>query len=116
MSNYDWVDSSFDLNGNPSCVICDLDGTLSIFRNKDGAFIRDPFDCSSCGNDMINNPLNIILCALQASGKKIVFITGRDVKYEDETHKFLEKTCLRLDYELWMRKSGDKRDDCIVFE
>lgn len=78
MTGYNWTDSTMLLNAKRMCVICDLDGTLAIFRNADGTFIRDPFDCSECENDLINVPLAMMLQIMKNADYKIVFITGRD--------------------------------------
>jgi len=87
----------------PSAVIVDLDGTLCIFGNN-----RSPYDASTCENDTLNVPV-----ANMIRGKTILFTSGREDKYREQTLKFLEKHEIVFK-ELFMRKSGDMRKDAII--
>ena len=91
-------------------IICDLDGTLALFGNKN-PYSRDFI------NDEINKPLKVVLQYL-FDGYKIIFFSGRSEDYRKETVKWLcrELGWLKADIEpnLFMRQTGDKRKDVIV--
>jgi predicted kinase len=92
----------------PKAIICDLDGTLALLNG------RDPYDASSCENVGINIPVKEILDSFKES-RKIIFVSGREDKFLDQTLKFLDKAEFRQPL-IYMRKSGDFRDDRIVKE
>lgn len=109
----------------PDAVVCDLDGTLSLFNaiNKDGSInfehtnthARSPYDASKCDEDTLNEQVAIVLESLHTSGQKIIFCSGREDMYRPQTEKFLQKH-FNMDYKLYMRKSGDMRKDTIIKE
>ena len=88
----------------PDAIICDLDGTLALIGD------RSPYDGASCEKDLVNEPVRSIL---QASGKAIIFVSGREDKSKPQTLAWLEKHGICFDA-LHMRKSGDMRKDSIV--
>lgn len=107
-------------------IICDLDGTLAIIGD------RSPYDASRCHEvDTINGPILETILALYNRGYKLVFCSGREDRYEEQTRKFIDKyltknVCrqeeLHIDYEdkeiipyeLFMRKAGDQRRDSLI--
>lgn len=107
----------------PWAVMCDLDGTLSLFNviNKDGSHsiryegthVRNPYDASNCDEDSINKQVAAVIEALYKAGYKIIFCSGREDIYREKTVKFIEKH-LGVKYELFMRQTGDQRKDSIV--
>jgi hypothetical protein len=97
------------------CIICDLDGTLSLFdREKKNPYNRD-FENDECSKPVkwmleqynITHPENVIF-----------FLSGRDEKYRDQTLLFLQKyfNHPEFSYALIMRKEKDNRKDVIVKE
>ncbi len=111
----------------PEAIICDLDGTLAIIHN------RSPYDASRCEEDLINKPVADILLGAYEKGKKIIFVSGREDKYREQTEKFIknhlvtitnpvhanvigdqEQRWTPIEYELFMRKTNDGRKDYIV--
>jgi len=104
----------------PSCIICDLDGTLSLFK---GDWIpkenqRSPYDWMRCANDLGNEPIKWLLHVAfvgehQYSDLKIILLSGREDSAKAETIKFLKNNFVHYN-ELHMRKAGDSRDDRIV--
>ena len=109
-----WID------GLPEAVLCDLDGTLALMNG------RSPYDASTCDQDLPNHPVIKTLVAHHKEGRKIIFCSGREDKYKAPTIKFIE-TYLKIidtdlneiwdiDYELYMRKTGDMRKDAIIKE
>lgn len=112
------VDSS-----KPFAVICDLDGTLSLFnaRRPDGsvdvrhpdAHTRDPYNAFKCDEDTLNEPVATVIEAMHKEGYRIVFCSGREDCYKPQTERFIQKH-LSVPYELFMRKSGDQRKDSII--
>lgn len=109
----------------PDAVVCDLDGTLSLFNalNKDGSVnfeytnthTRSPYDAAKCDEDSLNEQVAIVLEALHTSGHKIIFCSGREDVYRPQTEKFLKKH-LNMNYKLYMRKTGDIRKDTVIKE
>lgn len=92
-------------------IISDLDGTLALFVGK-----RSPYDAAKCADDDLNEPVAETIKLYAAAGHKIIFCSGREDKYRDQTIQFIEKHLPGLEYELFMRKSGDMRKDSIVKE
>ena len=93
----------------PRAIICDLDGTLAKMHH------RNPFDASKCDEDEVNEPVRNIVASFYAQGYKILFFTGREHKFKRPTLTFLEKAFPNpIEYDLYMRKTGDFRKDSII--
>jgi len=107
----------------PFAIICDLDGTLSLFnsRRSDGsvdvrhpeAHTRSPYDASRADEDSINEPVAAVIEAMHKEGHPILFCSGREDCYREQTERFIKKH-LSVPYQLFMRKSGDQRKDSII--
>ena len=92
----------------PSCIICDLDGTLA--DNK----WRNPYDASQCQNDPCIEPIrNILEVYYRFMGWSIVYLSGRDNEFRPQTNEFLRKYHCPPG-QLFMRPAGDKRKDWVV--
>lgn len=91
-------------------VICDLDGTLSLFEKEDKTqpHYRNPYDASTCDNDVLNGVVASII-----KDRNVIFVSGREDKYIVPTEKFLNKHRLNP-LALFMRKTGDFRKDSVV--
>lgn len=119
----EWID------GLPEAVLCDLDGTLALIHD------RSPYDASDCDiKDLPNWPVIETVLAHYKAGRKIIFCSGREDKYQPETVRFIEKyvrnqyvvpdengrevetVTTPIQYQLFMRKSGDMRKDAIIKE
>jgi predicted kinase len=90
------------------CVICDLDGTLVWCHD------RSPYDTSKCENDEVNNA---VLCLLDnmMSSADIIFVTGREEQYRNQTLRFLKDKCSLVEelFILYMRDSKEPKDNEI---
>ena len=94
-----------ECKGNIPAVICDLDGTLALFGNK------NPFD-RDFENDQVNEEVANILRGLNPS-TTILFVSGRAEPHRRQTIQFLAKA--KIDHWLLlMRKDNDKRNDAEV--
>lgn len=83
-------------------VICDLDGTLSLLNG------RNPYDASTCVNDLLNTFVADLI-----RNEKVIFVSGREDKYRQQTKEFLKNH--NIDYiALHMRKTDDTRKDYII--
>lgn len=117
-------------NGNdcsdlPRAVICDLDGTLSLFNchrkgktdiRCPGAHFRNPYDASNCDMDTLNEPVAEVLEYMSdVGGCHIIFCTGREKRYKKQTEIFLDKH-IKFPHTLLMRETGDNRKDSTVKE
>lgn len=91
----------------PKAIICDLDGTLALMNG------RNPFDASSCDNDLIHHPVANLLRNYKTLGYKILLVSGREDLYKEPTLRFLEKHAIAFD-DLLMRKAKDYRKDSII--
>lgn len=92
----------------PSCIICDLDGTLS-----DNHW-RNPYDGSKCAEDPVVLPIrNIIEVYYRFMDWRIVYLSGRDGEFRGGTEEFLRKNHCPPG-ELFMRPAGDRRKDWVV--
>lgn len=106
--------SSFKLEQDenlPKTIISDLDGTLALFEHH-----RGPYDATNCDNDLPYVPVVESVKAFYKLGYKVLFCSGREDKYREPTIKFIEKYLPGLEYQLFMRKSGDMRKDSIIKE
>lgn len=109
----------------PKAIMCDLDGTLAIIGD------RTPYDATDCDlKDIPNWPVIRAVLAMHAQGVKVMFMSGRDMKYRPETERFIEKYCREphvrfetkpIPYELHMRGETapdpdklDMRKDAII--
>lgn len=99
-------------------IICDLDGTISLFKMADGSELRNCYNASTCNADLINVAVAKAVSALEMTGHKVIFLSGRESKYREPTVEFLnrvsEKFGLSKDFLLYMRATGDSRSDDIV--
>lgn len=94
-------------NSLPKAVICDLDGTLALMNG------RNPFDASSCENDLLNVPVNRVLENYRKLGYKIILLSGRQDQFREQTERWLLQH--GVEYEvLLMRKFKDNRKDSII--
>ncbi len=99
--------------GLPWCILCDLDGTLSLFEKKGH---RGPYDAAKCDQDEPNPAVVAVLNAIRFQDLfQIIFMSGREDKFKPQTLTFLKRVGM-ADRPLYMRKSGDMRKDCIVKE
>jgi hypothetical protein len=97
----EWVD------GLPTCVICDLDGTLAIH------VARGPYEEEKCDTDAVDRHVNMVLEALKYAGHEIIFLSGRKDKVREKTQNWLEDHGWDKET-LLMRKTEDNRNDAIV--
>lgn len=95
----------------PNAIICDLDGTLSIFEkiDKSKPHYRNQYNASTCDQDL----LNPVVASIISKFDNIILLSGREDKYEEPTRKFLTKHNIKFN-KLIMRKSGDNRKDSII--
>lgn len=92
--------------GLPTAIICDLDGTLCLHNG------RSPYDTENCLMDKVNPAVKEILSKYPICS--VIFVTGRDEKFLSLAHRWLENN-FEFGYAgLFMRPTGDRRDDSIV--
>jgi predicted kinase len=109
-----WIEEIPNL---PGAIICDLDGTLSIFEYTSGLRLRSPYDASKADCDIICKPVAEALRAFYNLGYEIIFLSGREDKFREPTLRFLESVSdqFQIKYlKLLMRATGDFRKDSIV--
>lgn len=89
----------------PDAIIVDVDGTLAYKGD------RDIFDYSKVCLDAPNDNLIDIINSLV--GYNVIVLSGRDDDSMNKTKQWLKDNGLIYHY-IYMRKTGDKRDDTIV--
>lgn len=97
----------------PSCILCDIDGTLALFGNE------NPYE-RDFSKDQVNTPVAYILDTMShedrpddSSHPMIILMSGRSGKFEKQTREWLEAHSIPYD-ELHMRAEGDTRKDSVV--
>ncbi len=90
-----------------SAWIFDIDGTVAHMTG------RSPYDYTRVNEDVPDDVVRTVNQVLDNSGAYMLFVSGRDMDCHHETYEWLHRNRFRVDG-LYMRKSGDKRDDSIV--
>lgn len=85
-------------------VICDIDSTLALH------VARGPYELDKCETDALNDPVAMVLGALQAQGHKVILVSGRYDTHRPHTERWLAKNDVKYDA-LHMRAEGDHRSD-----
>lgn len=94
------------IEGLPTAIICDLDGTLALFGDAD-PYNRD------FSQDEVNPPVESIVMRNEAD--EVILCSGRMDKYRKQTEDWLKKN--QIDYDkLYMRKTDDQRKDFVIKE
>lgn len=107
-------DDRLEKNNKRRCVICDIDGTLA--HNLGG---RNIYDYTRVIEDTSDPFVCAVVDALDFTFGDyyldVIIVSGRDDNCREETEKWLENNDIPYD-RLFMRETGDKRDDAIVKE
>jgi len=93
--------------GLPKAVIVDIDGTVALH------VARGPYDVEKCNTDKPNRPIVSLVNELSSQGYVILFVSGREETYRGMTLQWFEDSKIHGDF-LWMRPTGDHREDSIV--
>lgn len=100
----------------PHAVICDLDNTLALVTN------RSPYDATNCDKDLPNRPVVECIKAMYTRGCEVLFTSGREDKFRAPTETFIAQHLPGYDikhgqstwYHLFMRPTGDHRQDAVI--
>lgn len=96
-----------DNDENYKFIIVDIDGTVA---NHKG--VRSPFEWNRVDEDRPHMDIIQIVHALQQSGLRVIFVSGRDGSCENLTRRWLDK--FFKDYTLFMRPAKDHRPDWVI--
>lgn len=99
------------------CVIFDFDGTLAVIKDRRHFIIGENPDWEAFYNDSINDKPNFPLVKLYKAlwaHYPIVICTTRPSKYRSLTEKWMEMHSIPTPMELFMRGTGDHRQDHVV--
>lgn len=94
----------------PHCIILDLDGTVSLLNG------RDPYNAFTCDRDSANEFVVKLAKLYYSDNHELIFCSGREDKYREQTIRFLQDHFYEYDYQLFMRSSEDFRSDDIIKE
>ena len=100
LTDYRVFNSIKQEGGLPSCIICDLDGTLAMHTG------RSPFEWDRINEDAIDERLSTMLKYCAKQKVEIVFLTGRPDNVREDTEKWLRKN-FNSAFTLLMRDSKD---------
>lgn len=90
-----------------NCYIFDIDGTLAKMNG------RSPYDMTKISTDIPNHNITMIARIISKSGLPIIIVSGREDSCRDETEDWLINNNIPFN-ELFMRKTGDNRNDAII--
>ncbi|WP_371481358.1 AAA family ATPase [Kitasatospora sp. NBC_00315] len=98
------------VEGLPSAVMVDIDGTLALNVS------RGPYDFTRCGEDALNVAVADAVRMYGEAGHRVVVLSGRSEEFRPQTEKWLAAHGVAWD-ELWMRPAGDtRRDDAVKLD
>lgn len=94
----------------PRAILCDLDGTVAL------NVTRGPYDTSRYHEDAPNPAVIDVVRMERNAGHAIVFCSGRDEEFRAPTEAWICEHVLprSANWELFMRPTGDRRNDAIV--
>jgi predicted kinase len=101
------------IEGLPTAIICDIDGTLAHMCD------RSPYDYKACIGDALCAPVADLLArynpfhCLDTDPATVILLSGRDEMCRPETETWLGVYDIAYDV-LYMRPEGDQRKDRIV--
>lgn len=97
-----WID------GLPTAVIFDIDGTIAHMNGK-----RGPYEEDKVILDDVDHVVKDLVLLHKEKNRTIIFCSGRTDSCRDMTIKWLNREGIPFDF-LFMRKTGDQRKDSIV--
>jgi predicted kinase len=99
--------------GLPQAIICDIDGTLALFGNKN-PYERD-FENDKANPAVLDLLQRIDVNNFNGEGlfTRIIFISGRKEDFRGVTRKWLDDLGFNI-YPLFMRPFNDNRKDVII--
>lgn len=88
----------------PKAIIVDLDGTVADCSH------RNPYDAKRCGEDI---PIDFVIEIVKRfqTDHKIIFVSGRDVKYQKETKEWLKEKAGLIESNYLIFMKPDKAAD-----
>lgn len=92
--------------GGPKVIIVDIDGTLALNTGHRGWYDYDRVE----DDELVSEVADV---ANQYEHGQVIVMSGRDDSCREATERWLAKHGVRYDF-LFMRKTGDMRNDAIV--
>lgn len=93
--------------GAPGAIIVDIDGTLAHMVD------RGPYDTSKYHTDALDGTIARIVNEWITFDRPVIVMSGRSEEFREVTEEWLENNYITYDH-LYMRPSGDYRNDAIV--
>jgi hypothetical protein len=98
-------DKAIEEHDLPQCIICDLDGTIALLKD------RDPHNASTSEEDELDEVVSDVV-RRYAVDHDIIIVSGRNARWQAETERWLKKHDIPYTH-LYMRPDGDFRRDVI---
>lgn len=99
-------------------IIVDLDGTLCNTQHRQHYMEGKKKNWQAFYDGLVNDEPNewclSLINAMEASGHRILFVSGRPDSYKHKTVLWLNTNTSTTAYKLFMRREGDFRKDSIV--
>lgn len=93
---------------NPAAILVDIDGTVAHTNGK-----RSPYDYTKVHVDDVDEMVRATVISAHTSGRKVIFMSGREDSCREETAAWLDKYNIPHD-ELHMRATKDMRPDWVI--
>lgn len=101
-----WEPPVFDPAKQPA-IIVDIDGTVAHMQG------RSPYDYSKVSTDVVDPVVRQLVRDAKAQGATVLIVSGRKDECYEATDNWLVDHQIPADF-LYMRATGDERDDAIV--
>jgi predicted kinase len=95
----------------PRAVVFDNDGTISLIHSG-----RSPYDASTADQDHPQEHVIECMRNYYKLGYKILFVSGREDKDRAPTERFYKQHFPEVEYELYMRPTGNQEKDWLIKE
>jgi predicted kinase len=106
-----WAPMEQDQNLKRAAVF-DNDGTISLIPANG----RSPYDASTCDKDIPHEHVIECMRLYHKAGYKILFVSGREEKDREPTERFYKQHFPEVEYELYMRPTGNQEKDVVIKE
>lgn len=95
----------------PRAAVFDNDGTISLIHPN-----RSPYNAETADKDFTHDHVIECMRLYHKAGYKILFVSGREEKDREPTERFYKMHFPEVEYELYMRPTGNQEKDVVIKE